>query len=707
MKRKLLSLILAALLLASLLPTSALPVSAATETIKTVSVRAITPFAGQHPVFESKNYSSTTEDRTHNGYDIHTFTDAESGWKNGVMWLDRNGNVMTESDTFEAYQTYEVLVLVYAKEGYAFPKSPGTNVTAKVNDLAAKAATVGAGLKNGKDVIAIRYTFSCRKEKTVISKVSINMDMGQFETTMLLGEVLPNPEFSVEEGLGGQYLFDWYHTTEGQSGWEKQRKGTAVKEGRYMLEMKAYITAEHLAETYTFAKSVPFYLNGALVQTLDFSSEMTDYAKVAQYTVKPDEEVESLTVSPSNKKLAIGGTCQFAATILPTTLKNKRVIWSVEGANSELTEISDTGRLQISIYETPGIELTVTATSVVDPRVVAKATVFVDMQEAEKQVIYKVNLNADVPIEGEHPDYAVMVSNEESDVLDERVKYNIHRYENAALGWENGIRWCDQNGNIMDKSDVFEAAKTYELTVLVYAKFGYTFPYLVKFLTAKLNGNVASVSVAEESMAGEENVMAITYIFKAKKCIEKIAVEMDMSQIGDILTLGKDIRYPEFTVTEGSEAKVEASWSYREDENDVWTNIQNISTSKVKPGQYRLSLMPSILDEHLRENYAFPESVPFYLNGVQTDTLDYSRYYYDYTTIVEYTVPDGIPGDMDGDGDKDTDDAVYLLLNVMFGATDYPIANPDKDLNNDSKVNTDDAVYLLLHVMFGEEDYPI
>ena len=43
----------------------------------------------------------------------------------------------------------------------------------------------------------------------------------------------------------------------------------------------------------------------------------------------------------------------------------------------------------------------------------------------------------------------------------------------------------------------------------------------------------------------------------------------------------------------------------------------------------------------------------------------------------------------------------------MFGATDYPIANPDKDLNNDGKIDTNDAVYLLLHVMFGATDYPI
>ena len=67
-----------------------------------------------------------------------------------------------------------------------------------------------------------------------------------------------------------------------------------------------------------------------------------------------------------------------------------------------------------------------------------------------------------------------------------------------------------------------------------------------------------------------------------------------------------------------------------------------------------------------------------------------------------------VPGDMDGDSDKDTDDAVYLLLSVMFGEEDYPIAaTQNRDVNKDGKLDTDDAVYLLLHVMFGAEDYPI
>ena len=69
--------------------------------------------------------------------------------------------------------------------------------------------------------------------------------------------------------------------------------------------------------------------------------------------------------------------------------------------------------------------------------------------------------------------------------------------------------------------------------------------------------------------------------------------------------------------------------------------------------------------------------------------------------------PAYLPGDADGDGALTTDDAVYLLLHVMFGAADYPLAIPDPDMDGDGALTTDDAVYLLLHVMFGAEDYPI
>ena len=65
-------------------------------------------------------------------------------------------------------------------------------------------------------------------------------------------------------------------------------------------------------------------------------------------------------------------------------------------------------------------------------------------------------------------------------------------------------------------------------------------------------------------------------------------------------------------------------------------------------------------------------------------------------------------GDLDQDDALTTDDAVYLLLHVMFGEEDYPVPDGTAlDFNGDGKTDTDDAVYLLLHVMFGEEDYPL
>ena len=65
-----------------------------------------------------------------------------------------------------------------------------------------------------------------------------------------------------------------------------------------------------------------------------------------------------------------------------------------------------------------------------------------------------------------------------------------------------------------------------------------------------------------------------------------------------------------------------------------------------------------------------------------------------------------IPGDVDNNGIVNTDDAIYLLYNVMFGDEDYPM-NQDCDFDGNGTVNTDDAIYLLYHVMFGEEDYPL
>lgn len=80
--------------------------------------------------------------------------------------------------------------------------------------------------------------------------------------------------------------------------------------------------------------------------------------------------------------------------------------------------------------------------------------------------------------------------------------------------------------------------------------------------------------------------------------------------------------------------------------------------------------------------------------------------------IVRFIYGDGIKyknvlfGDMDSNGIVNADDAVYLLLNVMFGDRDYPleqIAKMNADINMDGVLNTNDAVDLLMYILLKGE----
>lgn len=63
-------------------------------------------------------------------------------------------------------------------------------------------------------------------------------------------------------------------------------------------------------------------------------------------------------------------------------------------------------------------------------------------------------------------------------------------------------------------------------------------------------------------------------------------------------------------------------------------------------------------------------------------------------------------GDVNGDGQKNSNDAIYLLYNVIFGNASYPVSQPC-DFNGDGTKNSNDAIYLLYHVIFGGTSYPL
>ena len=106
------------------------------------------------------------------------------------------------------------------------------------------------------------------------------------------------------------------------------------------------------------------------------------------------------------------------------------------------------------------------------------------------------------------------------------------------------------------------------------------------------------------------------------------------------------------------------------------------------------------------------------LGGYTTYTCRYCDEHYvsDYTTVgaCKDTDRDGIcnwcgaevyiRGDMDRDGDIDSDDAIYLLYHT-FKPTEYPL-DQSGDMDGDGDVDSDDAIYLLYHT-FKPQEYPL
>jgi hypothetical protein len=70
------------------------------------------------------------------------------------------------------------------------------------------------------------------------------------------------------------------------------------------------------------------------------------------------------------------------------------------------------------------------------------------------------------------------------------------------------------------------------------------------------------------------------------------------------------------------------------------------------------------------------------------------------------STPEIILGDVDGNGKLESDDAIYLLYNVLFGEEAYPLNQP-ADFDGNGVVDSDDAIHLLYHVLFGAADYPL
>lgn len=72
----------------------------------------------------------------------------------------------------------------------------------------------------------------------------------------------------------------------------------------------------------------------------------------------------------------------------------------------------------------------------------------------------------------------------------------------------------------------------------------------------------------------------------------------------------------------------------------------------------------------------------------------------------EPIVPAGLPGDVDGSGEVDIDDAIYVLFHVLVGADMYPISG-SCDFDGSGSLDVEDAIYLLFYILVGADFYPL
>lgn len=103
-------------------------------------------------------------------------------------------------------------------------------------------------------------------------------------------------------------------------------------------------------------------------------------------TVNVKTSVTSIAVSPEKIELNVGESYTFGAQVIGTGNLTKKVVWSVEGAQSKVTKIDENGKLQVSEDESAD-KLTVRATSTDDQTQSAVSEVVVVKPEKPEENI--------------------------------------------------------------------------------------------------------------------------------------------------------------------------------------------------------------------------------------------------------------------------------------------------------------------------------
>ena len=168
-------------------------------------------------------------------------------------------------------------------------------------------------------------------------------------------------------------------TTTVRKGGSVQYAAVVAGSGTFNDAVTWSLTGAQESGTYIMGGTLRVATNETATYLTLTATSVGDSTKTGSITISVTGSgtVSTVTVDPSTKTVAPGGTQAFTAAVTGTGDVSQAVAWSVTGANKAGTTISGSGVLAIDATET-ATSLTVTATSAQDSTVSGTATVTVD-----------------------------------------------------------------------------------------------------------------------------------------------------------------------------------------------------------------------------------------------------------------------------------------------------------------------------------------
>ena len=512
------------------------------------------PRADANPQYELANVYPTQ-------YYVRNTTNVTTGLKNGIRWIDSEGNILSPDSTFKKGEQYTVAFYVQANEGYEFLVDSSNNPSLKafVNFKEAKIYKVSN--EKAQEQLYISYTFSAAAHEQISSVAveSISSPAAGY-----------SPDYSASTNSPAYKVYTDISLANGKNGifWKDSETLERVNPNseKFMADHSYDVNVAVIANPgYEFAvdssenTAVTGTINSNKCNVMGIYGYKTNSVLILSYKFDPCEYkiVDSIVVE-SVKKPTAGEKAKFTASVssegchIITDYNEWNFKYGVRFYEKETFEDVDTDvgtfkpeteyycnvileadenfkfddvdKISASIN---GINASIYSWDTVagPDKVLCLQCLFPKTGEAESSSIQIENVsvsNVTNPRELSKPDFTAA-----ADCYDE---YDIYDVSNGTF--VNGISWYDvTDSTVMDENSRFAEEHVYRADVLIEASDGYEFAVSGSELavSAVLNGETADA--AKYDTYDPKKVIMISYQFSKLTNTDKLISEVKINSI--------------------------------------------------------------------------------------------------------------------------------------------------------------------------------